>query len=69
VPLGAVALPLALRWFRVAGIVFALLGLVVTAQIGYVWLIRRGGRPNSRAMVAALAAIAVGVWLAWLDPS
>jgi hypothetical protein len=69
VPLAAVALPLALRWFRVAGIILALLGLVVTAQIGYVWLIRRGGRPNGRAVAAALAAIAVGVWLAWLDPS
>jgi hypothetical protein len=69
VPLAAVALPLALRWFRAAGIVLALLGLVVAAQVGYLSLIRRRGRPNDRAVVAALATVAVGVWLAWLDPS
>ena len=69
VPLAAIALPLALRWFRAAGIVLALEGLAVAAAVGYVSLVRRRGRPNSRLVVAALATIAVGIWIAWLGGS
>jgi hypothetical protein len=68
-PLAVVGAFLVLRWFRVAGIVFALEGLAVAAIGGYLSLVRRRGRPDSRFVVAALATIAVGVWLAWLDPS
>ena len=69
VPLAAIALPLALRWFRAAGIVLALEGLAVAAAVGYVSLVRRRGRPNSRLAVAAVATIAVGIWIAWLGGS
>jgi hypothetical protein len=68
-PLAVFGALLVLRWFRAAGIVFALEGLAFAAAVGYLWLIRRRGRPDSRLVVAALATIAVGVWLAWLDPS
>jgi hypothetical protein len=60
---------LLLRRFRAAGIVFALEGLAVGVLGGYLWLSRRQGRPDTRFVVATLATIAVGVWLAWLDPS
>jgi hypothetical protein len=68
-PLAVFGALLVLRRFRAAGIVFALEGLAVALAVGYLWLVRRRGRPDSRFVVAALATIAVGVWLAWLDPS
>ena len=68
-PLAVFGALLALRRFRAAGIVFALEGLAVALVGGYLWLVRRRGRPDSRFVVAALATIVVGVWLAWFDPS
>ena len=69
VPLGAVGIPLALGWLRPAGIVFALEGLAVAAIVGYLSLVRRRGRPDSRVVVTMLAMIAVGVWIAWAGDS
>jgi hypothetical protein len=68
-PLGVFGVLLVLRQFRAAGIVFALEGLAVAVIGGYLWLVRRRGRPDSRFVLAALATVAFGVWLAWLDPS
>jgi hypothetical protein len=68
-PLAGLGVLLALRRYRAAGILFALEGLAAALIGGYLWLVRRRGRPDSRFVVAALASIAVGVWLAWLDPS
>ena len=68
-PLAVFGALLVLHWFQAAGIVFALEGLAAALTVAYLWLVRRRGRPDSRFVVAALATIAVGVWLAWFAPS
>jgi len=68
-PLALFGILLLLGRFRAAGIVFALDGLAHGVLDGYLWLGRRQRRPDSRYVLAMLATIAVGVWLAWFDPS
>jgi hypothetical protein len=68
-PLGVFGILLLLHRFRAAGIVFALEGLAVGVSGGYLWFGRRRWRPDLRFVVATLAVIAVGVWLAWIGGS